>query len=134
MIKQGKVWGWTSTIYSDHNIELNLIYAKKGGYCSLHRHISKYNLFFVFVGQLKIEVEKSDYDLTDVTNIKSFQQTIVPPGELHRFRAVKDTYALELYWVKLDLSDIRREDVGGSTKEITEQDRKDLQRKYDSGD
>lgn len=111
---QGKIWGKTATIYSDHNIELNLIYAKRGGYCSKHQHMAKFNLFFVFSGMLKIDVWKNDYDLVDDTVIKRFESTVVKPRENHKFKALKNTWALELYWVKLCLNDIQREDVGGT--------------------
>ena len=38
---------------------------------------------------------------------------VVPPGEYHRFTALTDCVAYEIYWVDLSATDIVREDVGG---------------------
>ena len=74
-------------------------------------------MFYVIEGELKIEVWKKDYDLKDVTILKSGQKTIVSPGEYHKFTAIRDTKALEIYWVELHLGDIERKNCGGIDKE-----------------
>lgn len=112
-MKSGKIWGSTQPIYQDDHFEVNRIFAKKGGFCSLHKHECKANLFYVESGELEIEVHKRDYKLVDVTVIGPGESTIVNPGEAHRFRAKKNTVAFEIYFVKLLPNDIKREDHGG---------------------
>ena len=113
MIKSGKVWGETSPIFSKNNVEIHRIEVNPKGFCSKHKHLSKYNAFFVESGELKISVWKNDYDLTDTTILKSGDFMVVKPGEFHQFEAKYDTVAYEIYWVELDHSDIERESVGG---------------------
>ena len=40
---QGKVWGKPQEIFKNSNFELHRIEAKKGGYCSVHKHLHKFN-------------------------------------------------------------------------------------------
>jgi len=113
MNKQGKVWGNTSEIFNQHNVEIHRIEAKKGGYCSIHKHEHKYNMFFVESGMLRIKVWKNDYDLVDETIITNQEMSIVQPGEFHQFDALENTIAYEIYWTSLKSSDIIRKDSGG---------------------
>jgi len=111
----GKVWGMTENIFSNHNFEFHRIEVEKGGFCSKHKHIHKYNGFYVEKGKLIVSVWKSGYDLIDKTTINSGQFHIVPPQEFHQFEALEDTIAFELYWAGFDPDDIVREDHGGTT-------------------
>ena len=53
-------------------------------------------------------------DSTDETILTDGMFSDVPPGVDHRFDALEDTKALEVYWVDgLDPSDIVRKDTGG---------------------
>lgn len=116
---QGKVWGHTTSLFNKNNVEVHLITAKKGGYCSKHYHKSKYNQFLVLNGKLKITVWK-DYGketLEDVTILEAGMHCVVPPGEFHRFEVLEDTTAMEIYWVELNDHDIVRADHGGMTSE-----------------
>ena len=110
---QGKVWGFTESVFCKNNVEMHRISTNKGGYCSKHKHDFKYNAFFIESGKLKIKVWKSEYDLIDETIITDLQMCTVPPGEYHTFEALEDTVAYEIYWVELDQKDIIRETVGG---------------------
>ena len=115
---QGKIWGNTSIIFSNNNVEIHRINCIKGGYCSKHKHISKYNMFFVERGSLEISVWKNDYDLVDKTVIVAQQNCVVEPGEYHTFRCLEDdTVAFEIYWVEIDKNDIERKSVGGVESE-----------------
>ena len=71
MKTQGKVWGLTQEIFKNHNFELHRIEAKKGGYCSVHKHLHKFNAFYIEKGKLKITVYETDYDLIDETIIST---------------------------------------------------------------
>jgi quercetin dioxygenase-like cupin family protein len=66
---QGKVWGETECIFLKNNVEFHRIEVKKNGFCSKHKHVHKYNAFFVEKGKLKISIWKKDYDLIDETII-----------------------------------------------------------------
>ena len=119
MIKQGKVWGDTSPLFNKSNVEVHLIHAKKGGFCSKHFHKTKFNQFTVIYGSLKITVWKkyATEILQDVSIIRSGETCVVSPGDYHRFEALENTQALEIYWVELSENDIVREDHGGSQDE-----------------
>ena len=111
---QGKVWGETSFLFSENNVEINRIVCNKGCFCSKHKHISKYNMFFVEKGSIEISVWKNDYDLIDKTVLKQHQNCIVNPGEYHLFTSLElDTVVFEIYWVEMSKDDIERENVGG---------------------
>ena len=111
---QGKIWGETSTLFSKNNVEINRITCNKGGYCSKHKHKSKYNMFFVEKGSLEINIWKNNYDLVDKTILKEQQSCVIEPGEYHVFRCLdNNTIAFEIYWVEIDKNDIERSGVGG---------------------
>jgi quercetin dioxygenase-like cupin family protein len=109
----GKTWGTTTSIFRDSHCEVHRIFAKRGGYCSKHKHRFKSNLFYVERGLLKVYARKQDYDLTDETLLHPGESTIIPPGEVHHFEALEDTVAFEVYFVTLEQGDIVREDHGG---------------------
>ena len=111
---QGKIWGTTSSLFNRNNVEIHRLTCNKNGYCSKHKHVSKYNMFFVEKGCLEINIWKNDYDLVDKTIIRDQQTCIVAPGEYHTFRCLSDnTVAFEIYWVEISENDIQRESVGG---------------------
>ena len=112
---KGKVWGQTSPLFLQNNVEIHRIEGKKNGYCSRHFHQSKYNMFFVESGVLKVTITK-DYGsgtLDDVTILRKGEQTTVPPGQWHQFEVLEDCVAFEIYWIELNPNDIERETVGG---------------------
>lgn len=110
---QGKIWGWTKPLIVTPLVELHQIYVKPNMQCSLHKHEHKWNAFYVMEGMLKIVVEKNDYDLTDITQLKSNELTSVPPGEFHKFQTADlPCYALELYYLEPIGPDIIRKSVG----------------------
>lgn len=128
MNKQGKVWGETSDIFNKNNVEIHVIHIKKGGYCSKHLHKYKFNRFVMLSGKLKISVWKEYKDgstLEDVTIINQGEQCTVSPNEYHRFEALEDCTALEIYWCELSGSDIVRLDTGGINETQTNVQRKD---------
>lgn len=112
---KGKIWGSTSCLFMKNNVEIHRISAKKGGYCSQHRHKNKWNAFFVESGCLEIIIYREDAGqaIEDRTILKAGDSTYVEPGVFHTFRAKEDTVAFEVYWVELEEQDIDRRDVGG---------------------
>ena len=109
----GKVWGQTSKIFEENNVEIRRIMGIKGGKSSTHRHLAKLSMFFVETGSIAIYIEKNDYKLVDRTVLKAGQSTIIKPHEYHHFEVLEDdTVCYEIYWVKLDGTDIERRDCG----------------------
>ena len=63
-------------------------------------------------GTLRVELYHDD--VADVTVLTAGQITDVPPGVLHRFHALTEVLAMEIYWVQLRVDDIERTDqLGG---------------------
>lgn len=109
----GKVWGTTSVIFNDSNVQVCRIVGKIGGRSSNHKHQSKLSMFFVEKGSIKVVIEKKDYNLVDTTVLTTGQSTIIKPNEFHYFEVLEEgTVCYEIYWTKLDNDDITRKDVG----------------------
>ena len=113
---QGKIWGTTRCFFENSTSEVHYIEANEGGYCSRHHHKDKWNRFIILEGELRVIIYKEGGE--DVTVLKQGMFSDVPPGIDHRFEAVQDTKALEVYWVNdLDSGDIVRADTGGMRPE-----------------
>ena len=113
MDKSGKVWGFTSKIFSKNNVEIHRIVGLNGGKSSMHRHTSKWSMFFVERGGLQILIEKNDYPLTDKTFLIEGQSIIIRPNEYHSFEIMEPgTVAYEIYWTELNPDDIERKNSG----------------------
>lgn len=111
---QGKIWGQTQCIFNKNNVELHRISVNKGGYCSIHIHQTKFNMFFVESGKLKVTIFRGDEPgPTDSTILTSGMATLVNPGEKHIFEALENSIAYEIYWVELVHNDIVRFEEGG---------------------
>jgi mannose-6-phosphate isomerase-like protein (cupin superfamily) len=114
-LRQGKVWGETTeflrtTTMSAHHLTIN-----KDSQCSEHRHQHKSNLFYVIIGLLEVTIyreEQAIYPLIDVTIVKPGQTTCVSPGIFHKFKALENTEAIEIYQVELLEPDIERRTGG----------------------
>jgi len=111
--KAGKIWGETVAILQNPLVEFHRISVKNGYRCSTHKHAHKWNGFYVETGELRIHVQKNDYELTDVTVLKAGDFCKVSPGEYHFFECAEDCVAFEIYWPELLSEDIQRLDVGG---------------------
>ena len=97
-----KIWGTNNEIYANDLCSVNLLKVKKGGTCSYHSHVSKHNVFYVVMGQLRINTEYGD------SIIKADQVFTVFAGTRHKFIAEEDTVAVEVMFVRYDSSDIER--------------------------
>lgn len=115
MIIQSKAWGNTKPLFLKNNVEIHHLHIDKGGYCSVHRHASKFNQFIVLKGKLKVTIRKNYLTdiIEDVTILEQNMETTVSPGEFHTFEALEDTECLEIYWVQLNPNDIERITYGG---------------------
>ncbi len=108
---QGKVWGVTKELFAMNNVEGHYIDVSQGGYCSKHKHETKYNKFIVLEGELKVTVWKSG--TIDCVILEIGEELVVAPGDYHMFEAVTPVKALEFYWTELKADDIVRENHGG---------------------
>ena len=86
----------------------------KGYRCSTHKHLHKWNGFFVEKGQLEIHVIKNDYELIDITTLNAGEFGTVKPGEFHYFVCSEDAVAFEIYYPELLSEDIERANTGGA--------------------
>jgi len=110
--KQSKFWGNTQCVFIGPISEAHFLSIKQGGYCSKHKHIHKWNRFFLISGKLQITIYRDDGE--DVTTLESGEYTDVPPGIYHKFDCLEQAQCLEIYWVdNLNPEDIDRETVGG---------------------
>jgi mannose-6-phosphate isomerase-like protein (cupin superfamily) len=105
---------WLSTPFA----EVHRLTILPNVQCSMHMHQHKWNSFHVISGRLIIEVEKSDYPLTDKTELGPGESTTVKPGEYHRFRTGDEPCeAIECYYPAALSEDIKRRDCGGEVGE-----------------
>ena len=109
----GKQWGETSTVFQNQSADVQILRINEHGFCSIHKHKHKFNLFYVIEGCLEVSVKKKGQGLTDSTILHAGESMTVAPGEYHQFRAHEDTRALEVYWTELS-EDISRKSSGGS--------------------
>jgi quercetin dioxygenase-like cupin family protein len=116
MLKDGKIWGETSEIFKKNNVSIHRILIKKDHFCSKHKHDYKYNIFYIESGKIKIQHWQTDYDLMDETIISTGESCSIPPKHYHKFIALEDTIAYEIYYVELFDNDISRIDCGCQIK------------------
>ena len=108
----GKVWGRTAAIVVTPTFELHRLVIHAGHRCSKHRHQSKFNGLYVESGVIEVTVWQPE-GTTDVTEVKTGESIIIPPGVFHQFRGVQlSSVVFETYWTELSRNDIIREDVG----------------------
>lgn len=111
MKRVGKIWGETSELFFGNNVEVHYITITEGGFCSKHKHKSKFNRFVVLRGILKVTIYNEHFQ--DETMLYEGDEFTVQTDEYHRFEAIQPVEALEIYWVELSRDDIQRQDSGG---------------------
>lgn len=114
--RTGKIWGSTSEIFRAPHLQIHLLDIEKGGYCSEHRHAQKTNEFIVLIGCLEILTWPTEGGNPDRTVLRSDEQTRIPAGVWHQFRAIEKSLALELYEPAPVDQDIERRTHGGNDK------------------
>ncbi|MCK9598405.1 MAG: cupin domain-containing protein [Candidatus Omnitrophota bacterium] len=114
MMKQGKVWGMTEAVFGDEmNFSVHYLHIDAGGYCSEHRHAQKANVFYVLEGRLEVYVWPPGRDIPDTTILHRGEETFIPPGAWHMFKALENTECLEIYCGRIIGDDIERRTTGG---------------------
>lgn len=114
-----KSWGVTQAIFLGAAFEVHRIVVKQGGYCSRHYHSRKCNKFFVESGALQIEIYRDEIDLPAifVKTLRAEESYTVVAGLVHRFVALENTVAYEIYWTDSIGEDIIRLSEGGNVNE-----------------
>lgn len=113
---QGKIWGDTELIHANNSLEFHKINFKKGFKCSEHKHLFKWNGFYVLSGTMIVRTWQDDQDnLVDETILTPGTFTSVKPGKFHQFEGVEDGIAFELYWAEFNHDDIIRRTVGSKS-------------------
>lgn len=112
--QEEKLWGMNYIMHIDNVFQACHITIKKGGFCSNHRHTHKWNQFYIISGKLAVELfkegDKTPYSILYLGPNDSIK---VMPGVNHKFHAMEDTEAIEIYSVNVSEEDILREDTGG---------------------
>jgi len=113
-----KLWGTSRTLLIDDRIEVVRIHVNKGGFSSRHHHKNKWNGFLVHAGKLLVMQWPPCSSMSIDANLESGNDIyLVRPGIHHKFRALTDVIATEVYFLAgdhvPDPADIVRHDEGG---------------------
>ena len=111
-----KAWGrtrceWSGPRYSNHLLQLT-----KGGYCSLHYHRFRGNVFKVLSGVVRV-VRVYGWQIRSDT-LKEDNTLVMPPEVPHQFQVLEAGEMIEEYFRwrgdgTIDLADIERLTIGG---------------------
>ncbi|MHC4748381.1 MAG: cupin domain-containing protein [Planctomycetota bacterium] len=108
MERTRKTWGEKSNIFQNNLSEVSVLYLKPWQRCSWHRHLQKYNLFYVLKGKLVLKLEDGE------SEVLPGQIFTTVPGEYHEFQTRDlDTVIIEVMYVQYDANDIQRDLLGG---------------------
>ncbi len=111
-MKSGKSWGITEKLFDNGIVAIYLLKIKKGGFCSIHKHHYKSNVFHVLRGNLKLSVWNQEKE-SDDTVLFEGERTEIPPHVYHQFKGLTEVECLEVYTVGFMGEDINRKTVGG---------------------
>lgn len=115
MERTQKSWGERINLFQNDLCEVSILHLTPNQRCSWHRHITKFNQFYVISGRIKI---KTDYGEALVERGQIFT---TKPLEMHEFQTTDmPATVMEIMYVKYDPEDIQREDVGGPLDPDTE--------------
>ena len=116
-----KPWGVTEPLIREPHLHADRILVNAGGYCSIHRHARKANVFHVLAGSLVVIqlacLNASAYQRT----LCAGQSRAVEAGVWHQFWCYTACVAIEVYLppepsIIVDVEDIERHSaclVGG---------------------
>lgn len=116
-MREDKLWGWVDHSES-FGIPTDLIHVVPGGYCSIHYHERKSNLFIVRQGILRViryaRTQWGEIAIEDYHDLSPSDIINVEPMRLHMFFALTECEAVEMYLGDtVDPDDIVRLEEGG---------------------
>lgn len=112
MLTEGKVWGETSLLFETPTVQVHHLSIRQGGYCSQHFHSWKRTKMIVLKGSLVMTIFRTD-GMEDRTILTKGAEMIIDHLVTHKFAAVEETEAIEIYDIALREPDISRQTVGG---------------------
>lgn len=111
MKRELKIWGERWLVRKDSTHAVSGLLIKAGYRCSWHVHETKFNIFVVLRGQIRLIISEMGKRVPVV--LKAGESFVIKPGQWHEFQGVEDAIVIEEMFVKYDESDITREIVGG---------------------
>jgi mannose-6-phosphate isomerase-like protein (cupin superfamily) len=109
-----KSWGTTECIVDNPFMQLHRICVMPRGYCSIHSHQYRSNVFYVERGLLEVSIYNEHGTYVNGAQLFPGQKYTVPPNVLHSFRAHEHTVAYEAYHPEpVQSEDIIRKTIGG---------------------
>lgn len=122
MVEQ-KCWGTTEELQRTDVMSLHRCEVVAGGYCSMHYHTYRDNVFIVETAKIAVVELCSDHRFYKVLPPRS--SYIVKAHVPHRFIVLESGLLWEVYWPNnpacpLDVNDIVRYDTGGTGLSLEE--------------
>jgi mannose-6-phosphate isomerase-like protein (cupin superfamily) len=120
-----KPWGTTKAHDADATARVHTLCIKPGGYCSVHLHRRKNNMFFVTSGVLDVTFydERGNPHVKTLTGEMGSRMLTIPAGVYHSFLAHNEVDLIEIYnpipGCVVDADDIERLSESGCYKEST---------------
>ena len=103
-----KTWGEKKNIFHNDLCEVSVLDLVPNQRCSLHKHQTKFNTFYVIEGELFIKTEWG------VAQLQAGQDFTTRPREFHEFQTAKQPCkVIEVMYTQYDAEDIERETLGG---------------------
>ena len=107
-----KTWGQRFKLFENDLNEVCYLDLQPNQRCSYHYHDHKANFFFVIEGSLTVKTQWGEVTLY------AGEFFTVNPGDFHEFQTHdQPTKIIEIAYVALDPSDIKRENLGGPLNE-----------------
>ena len=106
-----KPWGRTREVLRASVCHVDEIEAMQGGYCSIHAHTAKANVFHVVTGLLYVRQFTIQGERLKCQHIAAGETLVVVAGIWHQFWARQVTRAMEVYLPTVgdcDADDIER--------------------------
>lgn len=102
-------WGNRTRTFKWSGGIVTVLHLEPNKRCSWHYHNEAYNQFYVISGELGVKTDKGY-----TTVLKEGQSFTVEPRVYHEFQTYsKPTIIEEIAYVKYDIKDISREQLGG---------------------
>lgn len=109
-----KPWGMQYPVLRRNTIHIDEISVAPGGYCSVHRHLHKSNLFHVLDGKLSIFSFSADGAVIRTGALVAGESCLIPAGEWHQFWSKSGCIAQEVYMGVDDSINVIHEDIDRS--------------------
>ncbi len=116
MKRTSKTWGEKYEVFKNDLCEVSVLYLQPRQRCSWHKHVSKFNLFYVIEGELYIKLDNGVS--VETAELRERDSFTTPPGQYHEFQTRdKPAVITEVMYVTYDADDIQREELGGPLHE-----------------